>query len=115
MVVLPGASGDLGVLHNHAPTVVTLKDGVIDIYEKETVKERIFVGGGFANINEDGCTVMANEAVPISDIKEANLKQHIEEVKKDLEMAEEEDEKEALRQDMKITMAQIDLIKRLIK
>ena len=36
-----------------------LRPGVIEIYEGDRVAQRIFVGGGFAEVNEKGCTVLA--------------------------------------------------------
>ena len=48
MVVVPGDEGDFGVLAGHAPLVSTVRSGVIDVYESDSISERIFVAGGFA-------------------------------------------------------------------
>ena len=68
MVVIPGAEGHMGVLPLHAPVLTTLKPGVIDVYEGGEVTTRYFVGGGFADVTPEGCTVLADDAVPVSDI-----------------------------------------------
>lgn len=72
MVVVPGGDGDFGVLPGHAPLLSTLRPGVVDIYEGTLVSERVFVGGGFAEVSEQGFTVLADEAVKVDEI-EANV------------------------------------------
>ena len=48
MAVLPGGEGDFGVMRGHSPVISTLRPGEIVIFEKNKIKSRIFVGGGFA-------------------------------------------------------------------
>ena len=68
MVVVPGAEGDLGVLPGHSALIATVRPGVIDIHEGGSVKERIFVAGGFCEISPERCTVLAEEAIEVSAI-----------------------------------------------
>ena len=51
MVVVPGEDGDFGVLVEHAPLLSLLRPGVISIYQGQQVEQRIFVEGGFAEVN----------------------------------------------------------------
>ncbi len=63
MVVIPGSEGDMGVLAGHAPVMTTIRDGEIRIYANPTtVTQRITVAGGFAEVNEHGLTVLAEQA-----------------------------------------------------
>ncbi len=62
-VVLPGSEGLLGVLSGHSPAVATLKPGVISVLSGSTVKRKIYVRGGFAEINPETVTVLAEHAV----------------------------------------------------
>lgn len=72
MVVLPAAEGDLGVLPGHAPMIVSLRGGVISIYEDgKSVSARLFVAGGFAEITDKRCTILADEAVAVADLSRA--------------------------------------------
>lgn len=71
MVIVPGAEGNFGVLPGHALLISTVRPGVIDVYEDKTVSERIFVSGGFAEVTPERCTVLADEAVPLSSIDRA--------------------------------------------
>ena len=69
MVVIPAAEGDMGVLPNHAPMIVLLRGGTIAITEGGRVTDRLFVSGGFAEITPERCTVLADEAVPVGELK----------------------------------------------
>ena len=68
MVVIPASEGDMGVLEGHSPTMVMLRGGVIDLYENDTVTDRMYVAGGFAEVTPERCTVLANEVVPSSEV-----------------------------------------------
>ncbi len=77
MVVVPGSEGLFGVLPRHAPLISTLVPGVIDVYEQGAVTDRIFIAGGFAEVTEDRCTVLAEAAVPVAELDLAATEQHI--------------------------------------
>jgi len=64
MVVVPGTEGDFGVLPGHAPLISTIRPGTIEIYEGRTVRQRIFISGGIAEVTPERCTVLADEAMP---------------------------------------------------
>ena len=53
MVVIPASEGDIGVLEGHAPMIVMLRGGTIDLYDGDKVAERLFVSSGFAEITAD--------------------------------------------------------------
>ena len=75
MVVVPGAEGDFGVLPGHALLISTVRPGVIHVYEGNKVSERIFVSGGFAEVTPERCTVLADEAVPISSLDRGQIEE----------------------------------------
>jgi F-type H+-transporting ATPase subunit epsilon len=68
MVVVPGGAGDFGVLPGHAPLMSTLRPGTIDIYQGNQVTRRLFVESGFTEVADDRCTVLAEEAIPTTEI-----------------------------------------------
>ncbi len=68
MVVVPGEEGDFGVLPGHAPMMSTIRMGVIATYEGGNIDKRIFVAGGFAEVTQERCTVLAEEAVALDAI-----------------------------------------------
>jgi F-type H+-transporting ATPase subunit epsilon len=64
MVVIPASEGDIGVLPEHSPMIVLLRGGEVILYEGERITSRYFVTGGFAEITEERCTVLADSAEP---------------------------------------------------
>ena len=66
-VQIPGTDGDFTAMPNHAPTVTTLRPGVLTV-EMEGGDQTFAVTGGFAQISAEGTTVLAEEAVPTSEV-----------------------------------------------
>src|ERR1043166_6997367 len=62
----PGAEGDFGVLAHHAPLIAMLKPGILTVRGAGEAT-RIVVVGGFAEVNGEGLTVLADMAVPRSE------------------------------------------------
>jgi F-type H+-transporting ATPase subunit epsilon len=73
MVVVPGTEGNFGVLPGHSPLISTIRPGTIDIYEGNTIAERIFIAGGLAEVTPERCTVLADEAMPPGSLDRAQL------------------------------------------
>jgi F-type H+-transporting ATPase subunit epsilon len=75
LVVVPGGEGNFGVLPGHSLLIATVRPGVIDVYANglPTITERIFVSGGFAEVTPERCTVLADEAVPLSSLDRAAI------------------------------------------
>jgi F-type H+-transporting ATPase subunit epsilon len=68
-VIAPGTEGEFGVLAHHAPFMTTLKNGIVRVLEGDTVKMRIYVRGGFADVTPAGLTILAEEARNLTDVK----------------------------------------------
>ena len=88
MVVVPGAEGDMGVLPRHSPTITTVRPGTIVIYEGGAVSDRIFIAGGFAEVSDNRCTVLAEEALPVEDIDKATAQQSLADAREDISSAD---------------------------
>jgi F-type H+-transporting ATPase subunit epsilon len=88
MVVVPGAEGDMGVLPRHSPTITTVRPGTIVVYEGGAVSDRIFIAGGFAEVSDNRCTVLAEEAMPIEDIDKAAAQQSLADAREDISNAD---------------------------
>jgi F-type H+-transporting ATPase subunit epsilon len=93
MVVVPGTEGDFGVLPGHSPLISTVRPGVIDIHDGGKITHRVFVGGGFAEVTPDRCTVLAADAAMIEDIDKADVDRRIQEAELDLRDAEADTER----------------------
>ena len=64
-VVVPGLEGDFTVLPGHAPVISALRPGVVDVTLPDASKARIFVKGGFAEVDQEQLTVLAERALDV--------------------------------------------------
>jgi F-type H+-transporting ATPase subunit epsilon len=96
-VDVPGAEGDFGVLAHHAPLIAMLKPGILTVRGPGEA-QRIVVVGGFAEVNEQGLTVLADMATPVEDFDRANLASQIEDAEEDVVDATEDAERDAARE-----------------
>jgi F-type H+-transporting ATPase subunit epsilon len=107
MVVAPGAEGDFGVLPQHSLFMSVLRPGVIETYECGQVSARIFVAGGFAEVNQRGCTVLAEEAMPVAEIDLERARRRLADAQDDLREAKDETARDRLEREIAIAEAQI--------
>ena len=75
-VQIPGADGDLTAMEGHAPTITTLRPGILKALSPEGAKAYV-VTGGFAEITATGVSVLAERAVPLEEVTPALLDQLI--------------------------------------
>jgi F-type H+-transporting ATPase subunit epsilon len=66
-VIVPGAEGEFTVLPMHAPVVSTLRPGILAVKAGGNVT-RLYVRGGFAEVNEKGLTILAEDATAVEDV-----------------------------------------------
>jgi F-type H+-transporting ATPase subunit epsilon len=83
-VVAPGSEGYFTAMPGHAPFMTTLKPGVVQATLANGGERRIFVQGGFADINPEGFTLLAEHAMPVEEINVADLDQQIRNTEEDL-------------------------------
>lgn len=79
-VSVPTASGEAGILPNHAPLISALKPGILS-YSVKGSTEKLAISGGFVEVNGSNVSVLATTAASASDI-------NIEEAKADRDAAE---------------------------
>ena len=83
-VQIPGSEGEMTILPLHAPVLSTLKPGVVTVTKDGGTTEKIFVRGGFAEVNASGLTVLAETAIPLADLDAAALSQQIKNAEEDV-------------------------------
>ena len=93
MVTLPGTEGYFGVLAGHAPVISTLRPGVIEVKDGESGDMRIFVRGGFAEVDPTKVVVLAEEAIPLADLDVEALEARIRDTEEDLTAAKTDSER----------------------
>lgn len=92
-VQIPGADGDMTAMEGHAPTITTLRPGVLTIDGPEGTTDYV-VTGGFAEITATGVSVLAERAVAKGDMTQEHLNEMIEEAKNMYSKAKEAFENE---------------------
>ena len=112
MVVVPGTEGDFGVLPGHAPLISLLRPGVIDVHDEGELSERIFVAGGFAEVTQARCTVLAAEAAPLRDLERGAVEARLEAARKGAGEAESDEEREAFAKDIAVAEAMLAAIEK---
>jgi len=96
-VDVPGEEGEFGVFAGHAPYIATLKPGVLRIYG-EDVPKAFVVRGGFAEVNPDGLTVLAEHAVLADDLDPAVITQAIKDAEEDIADAKDDASRDKARE-----------------
>ncbi|WP_099824531.1 F0F1 ATP synthase subunit epsilon [Oceaniglobus indicus] len=71
-VLIPGSEGDMTVMASHAPTITILRPGLLKATGPDGTEEYM-VTGGFAEINADGISVLAEQALPRADVTQETL------------------------------------------
>ena len=77
-VVIPGSEGEMTILVEHAPVLTSLRPGILVMTDAKG-PQKIFVRGGFAEVNPKGLIVLAERAIPeseMSDEDKASLDNH---------------------------------------
>jgi F-type H+-transporting ATPase subunit epsilon len=91
-VVLPGVEGDMTVMANHAATMTSLRPGVVTIGDGKSSK-RLYVRGGFADINASGLTILAEQATPVEDLNPEIIAAEMKNAEEDLRDAKTDEGK----------------------
>jgi F-type H+-transporting ATPase subunit epsilon len=86
-VDVPGVEGDFGVLEGHAPLVATLRPGILTVHGSGGATH-IVVLGGFAEVSEQGLTIVADIADAVGDFDKAVLASQIEAVQAEIQKTE---------------------------
>ena len=96
MVVVPGTEGDFGVLPQHAPVVSTLRTGTIEVHNGAGDAEKLLVVGGFAEVNPQGLTILAEFAKPLSEVDKTSYEAELKDLQEDVADAKDEESKARL-------------------
>jgi F-type H+-transporting ATPase subunit epsilon len=86
-VVVPGMEGQFTVLPGHAPVISALRPGMIDIALADTRTMRVFVKGGFAEVDPGSVTVLAERAWDIESMDQATIAAELQAAEADLAAA----------------------------
>jgi F-type H+-transporting ATPase subunit epsilon len=90
-VDVPGAEGDFGVLAGHAPTVSTLRPGILTVHGAGG-EQQMVVLGGFAEVSAEGLTILADIAESIEKMDRETVAARIREMESRIEKMEPSNE-----------------------
>jgi F-type H+-transporting ATPase subunit epsilon len=90
-VLVPGSEGDFTVLPRHAPVIATLRPGILRIPGNDAKHGEIYVRGGLAEVNSESLTVLAEQAIPVSELNAEIMANEIKVLEDDLSVAVSED------------------------
>lgn len=107
-VTLPTATGEAGILPNHAPLVSALKPGVVSYIAKGN-SDKFAITGGFVEVSSNRVSVLADNAEGADEIDVAAVKADREAAEKALAAASQSsiEETESLRE--RLESAQVKL------
>jgi F-type H+-transporting ATPase subunit epsilon len=89
-VVVPGIEGEFTVLPGHAPVISALRPGVIDVTLPDARRSRIYVKGGFAEVDADRLTVLAERALDVEEMDPATVADELAAAEADLASASDD-------------------------
>lgn len=79
-VQIPGADGDMTAMADHAPTITTLRPGVLTVVHSGGADAYV-VSGGFAEITATSVSVLAEQALPKDEVTQEVYDQMVEDAK----------------------------------
>lgn len=99
-VIVPSVEGEMTVLAGHAPTVATLKPGIVLAQTGPGNGKEFFVGGGLVEIGATGLTILAEQARFMEDVNVGILEAEIVNAETRLTGSRSEAEKKRLHDEL---------------
>jgi F-type H+-transporting ATPase subunit epsilon len=110
MYKIPGEEGQMGILAGHASLISSLKPGVIKFTSANNNQQHIFVAGGFADITANNVTVLAEEAIPLANLKREELEKKLSLLQEDMKNMDGATDKARLQNQIDIVKAKLSAV-----
>ena len=106
---IPGDQGMFGVLPGHCSLLSSLGSGVVSLHKSKDGDDvkKFFIAGGFADVTAKTCVVLAEQAIPVDKLNKGELEQQLSDLNEDVGMAEEQVDKECIKNKIAITKAKL--------
>jgi F-type H+-transporting ATPase subunit epsilon len=110
LVTIPTASGEAGIMPNHAPLISALKPGIL-AYTNRGATERVAIAGGFVEVSNDKVSVLADSAETAGQIDMTSARADLEAAQKAIAAAAMQpiEENESLREQLDSANARLQL------
>jgi F-type H+-transporting ATPase subunit epsilon len=96
-VVVPGSDGDMTIMANHAALMTSLRPGIVVVNSGSGV-QRLFVRGGFADVNAAGLTILAEQATAVEDLDADTIAKELRNAEEDVQDAKSDASRQAAQQ-----------------
>jgi len=109
-VTIPTASGEAGILPNHAPMISALKPGILEFSDRNST-QRVAIAGGFVEVSHDRVTILADSAYTADEVDTATASAELESAQRAIAAASTQpiEETEALRDQVESANARLRL------
>jgi F-type H+-transporting ATPase subunit epsilon len=91
-VVVPGIEGDMTIMASHAAMMTSLRPGVVTVADGKGAR-RLFVRGGFADVNASGLTILAEQAISVEELNADTIAKEMANAEEDLRDAKTDEAK----------------------
>ena len=99
-VRLPGTDGDLTAMPGHAPTIVTLRPGLVTVVSGEGTEREFAVTGGFAEINGSSVSLLAERGHPREEITQDVFNEMMQDALRRKKLAQQKVEQQSAGEDL---------------
>lgn len=115
-VVLPGESGELGIMPGHTPLISRIRPGTVKIVLADSGEEvSVFVAGGILEVQPGGVTVLSDTAIRAEDLDEAKAVQARERAEEALRNAKDKADIAVVEAELAMLAAQVAAARKLTK
>lgn len=114
-VVLPGESGEIGVLPGHTPLITRIRPGTLKIVMPDDTEELIFVAGGLLEVQPHHVTVLSDTAIRADDLDEAKAEQARQRAEETLRNTKDKTDIAVVQAELEMLVAQATAARRLRK
>ncbi|MCP5361269.1 MAG: ATP synthase F1 subunit epsilon [Hyphomicrobiales bacterium] len=111
MAVIPGTEGEFGVMAHHAPLIATLRPGVLTLFEGDKPSGKLFTAGGFVEVAEGRCTVLATEALDLESVTTAQAEERVYAAEKELKHTEDDATRAGAEKELAVATALLAAVK----
>ncbi|MCA2998556.1 MAG: F0F1 ATP synthase subunit epsilon [Rhodocyclaceae bacterium] len=115
MVVVPGESGELGILPLHTPLLTRIRPGTVKVKLAGGNEELVFVSGGILEVQPKALTILANTSIRAKDLDEAKVMQAKQAAEEALANRQSGQERAVVQAELSQLAAQLAAIRKLRK
>jgi len=90
MVLIPSEKGEFGVLAGHTSLSSSLCPGVVSVHLPSGEVKKIFVARGFTDVNGELCSILAEDAINMSDLNRTETENDLKALQADLDIEKDD-------------------------